>query len=198
MSVEVPINKIRMIDSLNFIPMPLADMPQSFGLIELAKGYFPRLFNRKENQQVISTHLPDVQYYTPDAMKPEARTAFLKWYDDKKYTPFDFQKEILRYCRSDVDILRKCCLKFRALFINLTKKGDNKGIDPLEKCVTIASACNLVYRTNFLAPESIAIIPPHGYRPEEKQSIMAYQWMYYLAYQNNVYIQHGRNMGKNQ
>ncbi|WAR15803.1 hypothetical protein MAR_030397 [Mya arenaria] len=34
-----------------------------------------------------------------------------------------------------------------------------------------ACACNLVFRTNFLAHESIAIIPPHGYRPEEKQSV---------------------------
>ena len=54
MSVEVPVCNIRMIDSLNFIPMALADMPKSFGETELAKGYFPHLFNRKENQHAIS------------------------------------------------------------------------------------------------------------------------------------------------
>ncbi|WAR07908.1 hypothetical protein MAR_017866 [Mya arenaria] len=55
--------------------------------------------------------------------------------------------------------------------MELTKKGDsNIGIDPFENCITIASACNLVYRTNFLEHESIAVIPPHGYRPEDKQS----------------------------
>jgi hypothetical protein len=198
MSIEVPSCNIRMIDSLNFIPVALAAMPGSFGETELIKGYFPHLFNRKENQSVILTSLPDLKYYTPNSMKPEARQAFLKWYDENKNAVFDFQREILRYCRSDVDILRKCCLKFRSLFMTLTKKGDNKGIDPFEKCVTIASACNLVYRTNFLTPESIAIIPPHGYRHGEKQSIMAYQWMSYLANKTKINIQHGRNLGEKQ
>lgn len=187
-----------MIDSLNFIPMPLAEMPSAFGETELAKGYFPHLFNRKDNQHIVLSHLPDTHYYTPDNMKPEAREKFLKWYEENKNTPFDFQKEILRYCESDVDILRKCCLKFRTLFIDLTKKGDNKGIDPFENCITIASACNLVYRTNFLEHENIGIIPPHGYRPEEKQSTMAYQWMSYIAHRTNINIQHGRNMGEKQ
>lgn len=187
MSVEVPINKIRMIDSLNFIPMALADMPKSFGETELAKGYFPRFYNRKENQQAVLSHLPDIRYYTPDSMKPEARKDFLNWYELHKNTPFDFKKEILRYCRSDVDILRKCYLKFRELFMDLTKKDGHGSIDPFEKCVTIASACNLVYRTNFLEHESKAIITPHGYQPEEKQSVMAYKWMSYISHKVSPY-----------
>lgn len=89
-----------------------------------------------------------------------------------------------------------CCLKFRELFMGLTKKDGHGGIDPFEKCVTIASACNLVYRTNFLEHESIAIIPSQGYRPEEKQSIMAYKWLSYLAQEKQINIQHGRNMGE--
>ena len=196
MSINVPMCKIRMIDSLNFIPMPLADMPVSFGETQLMKGYFPHLFNCKENQSSLLQHLPDIRYYVPDGMKPEARQKFLQWYEENKKNPFHFQEELVSYCRSDVDILRKCCLKFRELFMNLTKQGDHRGIDPFEKCITIASACNLVYRTNFLQNESIAIIPPHGYRPEEKQSVMAYQWMSYLAHKYGISIQHGRNMGE--
>ena len=61
MSIEVPVCKIRFIYSLNFIPMPLADMPKFFGETELTKGYFPHLFNRCENQSVVLPHLPDVQ-----------------------------------------------------------------------------------------------------------------------------------------
>lgn len=197
MSINVPVCNIRMIDSLNFIPMPLADMPESFGEVELTKGYFPHLFNRKENQRVILPSLLDLKYYTPDSMKPGARAKFLKWYEENKNTPFDFQIELLRYCKSDVDILRRCCLKFRKLFMDLTRKGDTKGIDPFEKCVTIASACNLVYRTNFLEHESIAITLPHGYCPEEKQSKTAYGWLAYYAHSRGVHIQHGRNGGEN-
>lgn len=76
------------------------------------------------------------------------------------------------------------------------KKSDDKGIYPLENCITIAPACHLVYRTNFLEHESIAIIPSHGYRLEEKQSQMAYQWLSYMSHKTGINIQHGRNYGE--
>ena len=153
--------------------MALTDMPQAFWEIELAKGFFPHLYNRQENQSSGLKHLPDISFYNTDGMKPETRTKFLQWYDQHKLDPFDFQKELLRYCRSDVDILKKCCLRFRSLFMDLTKKENLSGVDPLEKCITIASACNLVFRKNFLKNEAIAIIPLQAYRPSDKQSIMA-------------------------
>ena len=51
-------------------------------------------------------------------MKPDERTRFLKWYDDRvsENYIFDFQKEILEYCRSDVDILRRGIMKLREDF----------------------------------------------------------------------------------
>ena len=198
MSITVPQCKMRFIDSLNFIPMALASMPSAFGVTELAKGYFPHLYNRAENQQVVLEHLPDIEYYNPNGMKPDDRHKFLSWYEKHRDDHFDFQAELLRYCRSDVDILRRCCLKFRSLFLELTKTEGSCGIDPFAKCITIASACNLVFRTLFLEHESIGIIPPHGYRPEEKQSVIAYQWLSYLAHENNINIQHGRNKGEKQ
>ncbi|KFM64530.1 hypothetical protein X975_14604, partial [Stegodyphus mimosarum] len=45
MSVRHPSLNIRVIDSLNFLPMALAKLPGCFGLSELKKGYFPHLFN---------------------------------------------------------------------------------------------------------------------------------------------------------
>lgn len=80
--------------------------------------------------------------------------------------------------------------------MKLTIKDNKPGIDPFENCITIASACNLVYRTLFLSPETIGIIPSHGYRLEEKQSIMAYQWLSYVAKEQNIYTQHCRNGGE--
>ena len=87
---------------------------------------------------------------------------------------FNFQEEIVAYCRSDVDILRRCCLEFRELFHDVTE------IDPFAN-LTIASACSTVYRTNYLEKDIIAIIPPHGYRPENKQSLFAQKWLSYIA-----------------
>ena len=93
----MPHCKIKMIDSINFLPMALAKLPQTFGFNELKKGYFPHLFNRKENQSVVMDTLPDISYYTPDSMKPEAKEEFLKWYRYKqhKHDHFDIQAELL-------------------------------------------------------------------------------------------------------
>ena len=77
------------------------------------------------------------------------------------------RKEKEEYCESDVVILRQADMKLRELFIRET------GVDPLVQSTTIASACNLVYRRNFLKPDTLALIPPGGYRRHEKQSVVA-------------------------
>ena len=71
------------------------------------------------------------------------------------------------YCESDVDILRRADMKFRDLFLAET------GVDPLVQSTTIASACNVVFRSSFLLPNTIGLIPPGGYRRHKKQSAIA-------------------------
>ena len=151
-----------MIDSIIFLPMALDKLPTMFGLEEMFKGIFPHLYNKKINQSAILDSLPDMSYYNPDSMKVEDRRTFLKWYEEHKNDTFDFQQESLAYFRSDVDILRRCCLKFRDFFMNITD------IDPFQRCVTIASACNLVFFLKYLEVDTIGLIPAHGYRPEQK------------------------------
>ncbi|GFT08834.1 hypothetical protein NPIL_21031, partial [Nephila pilipes] len=46
---------------------------------------------------------------------------------------------MLSYCRSDVDILRRCCMVFREQFMEIAN------VDPF-RYVTIASACMATYR----------------------------------------------------
>ena len=53
LSLSVPMFDIKFIDSLNFIPMRLANFLKTFGIDEIAKGYFPHLFNRKENENYV-------------------------------------------------------------------------------------------------------------------------------------------------
>lgn len=105
LSIYVPQCKIKFLDSINFLSMPLADLPEAFELNELSNGYFPHLFNCQENQNVRLSHLPDVNYYQPDGMKPEKRELFMTWYADHQHDHVDFQNKLVRYCRSDVDIL---------------------------------------------------------------------------------------------
>ena len=44
---------IRMIDSLNFLPMNLAKLPSTFGLEAMRKDYFPHLLNTTKNHNYI-------------------------------------------------------------------------------------------------------------------------------------------------
>ena len=100
MSIHLKSVDVRVIDSLNFFPMALSKLPGCFGFTELRKGYFPHLFNTRENQTYIGP-LPDSQFYSPEIMSTAGRSAFLTWYEEEKQKGenFDFQKEMYSYCR---------------------------------------------------------------------------------------------------
>ena len=155
--------RIKFIDSLNFIPMALAKFPKTFGQDELCKGYFPHFFNKDENQDYVGP-IPCQDDYGVNYMKPEAREKFMTWHQeqvDNNYV-FDFRHEILEYCRSDVDILAKCCKLYREKLKGATDTGnDETGIDPFDTATTIAGYCMQVYRTKFLQKDTIALLPQH-------------------------------------
>ena len=155
---------IRILDSLNFLPMPLAKLPKSFGLTEMKKGFFPHFYNIQENQNVILSSLPDMKYYDPDTMSKGRREEFFEWYEQHKNEPFDFQKEMKEYCVSDVDILLQACWKFRELLRKQT--GVEEKVEDLENMmtisvlsnavdpfsyITIASVCMGIFRSKFLS-----------------------------------------------
>lgn len=91
MCLTVPSCKIKIIDSINFLPMALAKLPATFGFNELKKGYFPHLFNKKENENTKLNTFPDIAFYSPAGMKPEDRDTFLEWYDAHKHDYLTFK-----------------------------------------------------------------------------------------------------------
>ena len=189
--------EITFIDSLNFIPMGLAKFPKTFGQDELCKGYFPHFFNKDENQEYVGP-IPCQDDYGVNYMKPEAREKFMVWHQEQvenNYV-FDFQKEILKYCRSDVDILAECCKLYRELFKKATDTtNDETGLDPFDSATTIASYCMQVYRTKFLKKDTIALLPQHQ-QLKRKQSHEALQWLSYTAEKEGIRMQHDRNGGE--
>ena len=190
LSMTIPMFNIKFIDSLNFIPMSLAKFPKTFGQDELCKGYFPHLFNKEENWNYVGP-IPCQNDYSVNFMKPAETKAFQTWHKEQVESNylFDFQKEIVKYCRSDVDIMRKCCLLFREML------RDETHIDPFGKSLTIASYCHEVYRTNFLKEDSIAVFT-HDRQLKMKQSNMAVKWLSYVAEKEDIHIQHVRNGGE--
>ena len=187
--LSIDVRGIRFIDSLNFFPMSLAKLPRAFGLTELRKGFFPHFFNIESSWDYRGP-LPPRHYYGPDQMVPSRREEFLTWYDEQAGKEFNFYEELVSYCISDVDILQRCCGVFRKLFVEYT------GLEPFTTSVTIASACNRVYRSSYLAPREIALIPPEGFF-KGKQSAIALCWLEGLTLQNSALrIAHYGNRGE--
>jgi hypothetical protein len=213
---------IRLVDSLNFLPMALSKLPAAFELSDIRKGMFPHNFNTWENQDYIGVY-PDPHYYGSEYMLSEDFTAFNKWHTQQvsEDKVFDFAKEILAYCVDDVNILRRACLKYRKHIMNLTgsianvkSKDDavdcsddedeatlddaqSTAIDPFTE-VTGASLCMRIYRTKFYHTDPtttppIAQIPYQGYARFRQCSVVSVEWLEYLMHTEKHFIRHALN-----
>lgn len=154
------INTIRFIDSINHIAGSLANFSKTFKITETKKGYFPYLFNTKENQKYIGK-IPDIKYFNVNGLSndkndPHNIHDFNNWYEMQKNSVYDFKKELYEYCLSDVDLLK------RALEMYIKDALDTTKIHPL-KSSTIASYCMRVYRTNFMPVDKIAVLTKEEY-----------------------------------
>ena len=100
--------------------MALSKLSSAFDLDE-PKGHFCHYFNTPDHVGYKGP-MPDAHYYGVNRMMPSAREAFFKWYDEEvaKGVEFDFDAELLRYCRQDVNILEQACVKFRTLLMTIT------------------------------------------------------------------------------
>ena len=178
---------IRFIDRINFVNNALGTFPETFGLKELKKGYFPHLFNIPENQTYIGP-IRSKYYYDPDHMKLEKCAEFLKWYDERVAEDyvFDFKKELVAYCRSDVDILRRSMMMFRADFLKIGN------INPLQY-ITIASVCMAVYCSKFMPENTMGIIKDV---PKNTFSQTPIHWLRWRSEMYHVHIQHAMNGGE--
>ena len=172
--ISLKINNIHFKDSILYLPQKLSSLPGAFGLTELRKGYFPHLAN-SETYYDYSGPMLDKHFYCTSTMTDKDKLEFEKWYQEQieNNYHFNFKYEILSYCQSDVDILRRAMEEFKILF---TEIG---GFDPLHNCLTLSSACMAMYRKNHLPVYTIGITPPGGYRGRDKQSYLALQWLDY-------------------
>ena len=187
--MKLVINGVTLLDTFSFLPMALAKLPAAFGIVGAAKGYFCHHFNRVENQGFKGDY-PPAQAYGVDQMKAPQRAKFLEWHAQQNGKHFDFDVEILAYCRSDVSVLRQSAMKFRELFLDMT------GLDCFLSAVTIASLCMTTFRTLFLKPRQIAIVPVDGYRARDRQSKIGLAWIKYISKSENKHIDHARNGGE--
>lgn len=189
---------MRIIDSLSFLPMPLADITKAFGLdvSTHTKGFFPHFFTRIRDRLNYVGPLPGKEYYGYSTMSVEKQKEFDEWYETKKDEVFDFQKELKLYCKQDVLILAEGMEAFRKVVGDITKdlwqrstlnhatSRDPLYCDPLAYN-TLASLCHAIYKACFLEENTIALVPPGGYI-NHRYSNVALEWLEYLRIHEGV------------
>ncbi|XP_055684231.1 uncharacterized protein LOC129790651 [Lutzomyia longipalpis] len=179
------VENITFLDSLSFIPFPLAQFSKSFGLEECTKGYYPYKFNKPENRSYVGPY-PDMDMYPIASMTTSQYNDFLEWYNANKHNTFDNKAELIRYCRQDVKILMKGCLNFMFSFIETTD------VNPFLEAITIADSVMKVYRKNYLKPNSLGITPKNNYNSNfiHLQSKISLKWLVYLKLKENINLRY--------
>lgn len=83
--------KVRLIDSLNFLQMPLSKFPETFGLDpnKFSKGDFPFKFNTFENQDYVGP-IPEIKCYSLDAKSEKERTRLITWHEELTMSEYVF------------------------------------------------------------------------------------------------------------
>lgn len=106
-------------DSLLHLPGSLASLAAGYfgGEGGVAKGYFPHLFNCEANRGYRGP-IPAKRYFDLAFMikSAEGRAAFDEWYDGWR-GDWDFDAELLKYCRNDVDILARLIVRYHELCV---------------------------------------------------------------------------------
>ena len=136
--------------------------------------------------------VPALDYYMPETMSPEGKQALEKWHQEQreKEVVFDFQKELMEYCESDVRLLKQGCLTFKRLF------EAQAGFNPFDH-ITIASACNMDLRMNRMIPNSIASEPTLSWKKNNvNQSNEAIEWLTWCQQHQAPHIEHAKNAGE--
>lgn len=129
--------------------------------------------------------LPAKHFYSPESMSIKAQSEFEKWYNAHPTSyVFDNKKELLEYCVQDVTILRKACLQFSADFRRLNQ------VEVFVDACTIAGACSKVFRSKFLEPDTIGVLPVAGYRFVDNQSIIAIKWLCLVEEELGIEVRH--------
>ena len=145
-------NNVKICDTYCHFMSSLKKLPSTFGFAnEVKKGDFPHKFNTLENQNYVGLY-PDESYYGLDQKSEEEgddiREFLLLKYKNEEV--FNFQEELLSYCKDDVKILLKAWKIYRELLFDLLK---------IDVCdfLTLASTAQAIHRQKFMPKKSIAI-----------------------------------------
>ena len=200
-------------DSFLFIPLPLSAFSNTFGIEEYKKGHFPHLMSTPENQTFVGDpgEFPSHKLFGAERMSVTKYNTFLEWHTGmcqeyaQKGLRYDYAKELVEYCVSDVKLLKLGVARFQQQISQIT----NGCIpDVYFIGITAASACNYIYRMMYMPTDSIAILPMSNttgqasYLKRDMQSIAALSWLEFQhqevcrQFPNGIFYQSGSRLGE--
>uniref|UniRef100_A0A1I8J691 DNA-directed DNA polymerase n=1 Tax=Macrostomum lignano TaxID=282301 RepID=A0A1I8J691_9PLAT len=144
-------DKITFKDSLNFIPIGLAQFPKA---LAAKLGYVGpycsiEMYGGKKNKQ---------------------HDSIADWLAKQEGKVFNFNKEYLDYCLQDTLILREGCLKYTRLIKDIC------GLDAFVQSNTISGLAMSVFTSKFMEPNTLGVIS----RRSDVQSHKARCWLAHL------------------
>jgi hypothetical protein len=140
-----------------------------------------------ENIDYVGTK-PDIAMCGNSQTSDSERRECLERCEVQKGMPIDNKRVLESYCQDDVTVVRQSCHLFRREFLNIAK------IDAFQESLTIASACNNLFRKLFLHPDSIGLIRPGDYIGSGLYSKKSITWMRYKEQTDGCSVIHGRNI----
>ncbi|CAL2052287.1 unnamed protein product [Caenorhabditis brenneri] len=163
---EAPDRTLHFRDSLQFLQMPLAKMPEAFGIGDEAKGFFPHLYNHPDNYDKVLDTLPPKEYYSPEYMTEGRLKEFEKWYGEAYNNGFKIHDELLKYCRSDVRILTQTLVNFIQMCEDIFNDWN-----PLANATTLASYVMFVLRHEYIKDGDVGFIPENGFGGDRNSAL---------------------------
>lgn len=162
---------LRFIDSLSFLEMPLSKFKETFDLDEdSTKLMYPIYFNTVANETYEGEISPK-EIYGYDNFTEAKKAEFDIFYEREKTKLFVNSEQLLDYCIRDVNILKKGVLLFMKSFVDIMQ------VNPILQAITIASACMLSFRRNYLKPNTLGIVPSNQYAGNKRQSEIGRKWL---------------------
>ena len=175
--LNIKINNVQFIDTLSYFQQPLSSLPKSFGFDHIiGKGFFPHLMNTPKDFAYCG-NIPSIEKFGINTMNPTTANACIKWHEEYDRHLRDtnqryiLHKELVKYCRLDVQVLLLAVMEFRKLFINVTE------LDPITRNFTLASIGLEYFRAKVLVEDEVGITPTEGYVNLRNKSKIGDSWL---------------------
>ncbi|KAL3118367.1 hypothetical protein niasHT_001003 [Heterodera trifolii] len=170
-------------DSINYFFCELDALVKSFDLpqhLATVKPFFPYLYIQRQHLLQRLNGLPAIEHYSPDTMKIEKRTKFLRWHaDNNTNAKFQLREQLILYCVNDVAILRESVLRFRQLIGEHTQ-----GLDPFLCASTAAGLALATLRRCFLPANRLVHSPEGGYLRGRRASAESRRYIRFFELEN--------------